>query len=417
MIVRSILLILVFGILTSLLLEQAEGLVEFKKYKVINSPKVCGDKMCSEIDKERAMKGLSSRDIKVCGDRPCYDISVDSEKLLNKSSPMGQLKLGIPIDLIECREGLELVVKTTSLSPACIKKQNVEKIRESNWAISDIQQQEMFERLAQERQNEGVSAKTLQDFDVSLNIETDHINNQRYLVFDGYGWHRLHNVEITISESIFSESIRTKTDDRGHLNMPWPIPDTVGGRVYHIFATDGIHQFDIDIPIAPKDSIISETHLDDNRCMSVTFPINWSGCDLYGKYLANIDLRNANLSGANLFGATLTNKDLSGANLSGASLKKANLEGAILTGANFAFANLVDAKIQNADISFANFQSAKAHRTDFTGSNLTNANFQDATLSYSILAGTNLKNANLEGAGTWSTNLNDCKNHPICQID
>ena len=71
--------------------------------------------------------------------------------------------------------------------------------------------------------------------------------------------------------------------------------------------------------------------------------------------------------------------------------------------------------MQNAGIAFANFQSAKAHRTDFTGSNLTNANFQDATLSYAILAGTDLKNANLDGAGTWSTNLNDCKNHPACQ--
>ncbi len=414
MIVRLILLVMVLGMSTILLVEQAEGLVEFKKYKVINSPKVCGDKMCSEIDEERAKKGLSSRDIKVCGDRLCSDFS-ENTKPFNKSSPMGQLKLGIPIDLIECKEGLDLVVRTVSLSPACIKKENVEKMRESNWAISSIQQQEMFKGLAQERQNEMVSAKTLADFDVSLNIETDQINRQRYLMFDGYGWHRLHNVEITISASNFSESVRTKTDDRGHLNMPWPIPDTVGGRIYHIFATDGIHEFDIDIPIAPKDAIISETYLDDNRCESVTFPINWSGCDLYGKYLANFDLKMANLSGANLFGVTLINKDLTGADFSGASLKKANLEGAILTGADFTFANLVDAKMQNADIAFANFQSVKAHRTDFTGSNLTNTNFQDATLSYAILAGTDLKNANLEGAGTWNTNLNDCKNHPICQ--
>ena len=417
MIIQLFFLALIFGMSTTLLVEQAEGLVEFKKYKVINSPKVCGDKMCSEIDEERAKKGLSSRDIKVCGDRPCYDISGDSEKSLNRNSPRGQLKLGIAIDLIECKEWLDLVVRTASLSPACIKKENVEKIRQSSWAISEIQQQEMFDRLAQERSVGLVSAKTLQDFDVSLNIETDHINNQRYLMFDGYGWHRLHNVEITISAETFEESIRTKTNDRGHLNMPWPIPDTVGGRIYHIFATDGIHEFDIYIPIAPKDAIILETYLNDgnnDRCESVTFPINWSGCDLYGKYLANIDLRNANLSGANLFGATLINKDLTKVDFSGASLKKTNLDGAILTGANFAFASLVDAKIRDADISFANFQSAKAHRTDFTGSNLRNANFQDATLSYAILAGTDLKDANLEGAGTWSTNLNDCKNHPIC---
>lgn len=252
MIARLILLVVILGMSAVFLAEQAEGLVEFKKYKVVNSSKVCGDKLCSEIDEERAKKGLSSRDIQVCGDRPCYDISGDSERMLNKSSPLGQANLGIPLDLIECKEGLELVVRMASLSPACVKKENTEKIRESDWAMSFIQQQNMFDVLVQQRQNEMASAKTLQDFDVSLNIETDYINNQRYLVFEGNGWHRLHNVEIIISESDFSESVRTKTDDRGHLNMPWPIPDTLGGRVYHIFATNGIHEYNIDIPISPK---------------------------------------------------------------------------------------------------------------------------------------------------------------------
>ena len=88
---------MILGMSTVFLVEQAEGLVEFKKYKVINSPKVCGDKMCSEIDEERTTKGLSSRDIKVCEDRLCYDISGDSEKLLNKSSLLGQKNLGIPV--------------------------------------------------------------------------------------------------------------------------------------------------------------------------------------------------------------------------------------------------------------------------------------------------------------------------------
>ena len=78
-------------------------------------------------------------------------------------------------------------------------------------------------------------------------------------MFEGNKWHRLHNVEILISGHGFSESLLTKTDDRGHPRMPWPIPDIVGGRVYHIFATDGIHKFEIEIPIAPKDTMISET--------------------------------------------------------------------------------------------------------------------------------------------------------------
>lgn len=151
MIARIILLFIIFGISTALLFEHVEGFIEIKKYKVINSAKVCGDKMCSEIDKKGAEKGLSSRDIKICGDRLCYDISGDYKKPLNKFSPLGQLKLGIPIDLIVCKEGLELVVRSTNLSPACIKKESIENQRESNWTISDIQQQEMFKGLVQER--------------------------------------------------------------------------------------------------------------------------------------------------------------------------------------------------------------------------------------------------------------------------
>jgi hypothetical protein len=95
-------------------------------------------------------------------------------------------------------------------------------------------------------------SKDLENFNATLNITPDEINNQRYLMFDGFGWHQLHNVEITISGESFEESIRTKTDDRGHLNMPWPIPDSVGGKMYHIFASDGIHQLELDMPIAPK---------------------------------------------------------------------------------------------------------------------------------------------------------------------
>ena len=44
--------------------DSAEGFIEFKKYKVINSPKVCGDKLCSEIDEKIAKKGESSHNTK-----------------------------------------------------------------------------------------------------------------------------------------------------------------------------------------------------------------------------------------------------------------------------------------------------------------------------------------------------------------
>ena len=65
----------------------------------------------------------------------------------------------------------------------------------------------------------------------------------------------------------------------------------------------------------------------------MTFPINWAGCDLYGRVMSNVDLRMANLQGANLFGVTLSGQDLTGAfDFSGASLKKGNFDGATQLG-------------------------------------------------------------------------------------
>lgn len=248
MITKIILGILIIGV-TIGFMESADGLVEFKKYKVINSPKVCGDKLCSEVDEKIAKKGESSRNIKVCGDGLCSDFSKDL-KILNKYSPFGQLKLGISMDLIQCKEGQEMVIKKTKQTPACVNSENIEKLRGKNWAISQQMQEEIFTQIISDRMKGLESSKSLEDFDVSITIIPEEINSIRYLSFDGDGWHRLHNVEITILGEEFSESIRTKTDDRGHLNMPWRIPDNITRGMYTIFATDGINEFEITIPIA-----------------------------------------------------------------------------------------------------------------------------------------------------------------------
>jgi len=250
MITRVIIGILIIGF-ALVVIDSAEGLVNFKKYKVINSPNVCGDKLCSEIDERIAKKGESSRNIKVCGDRVCSDFS-EKPKPINKSSPFGQLKLGIAIDLIQCKEGQGIVIKKTNQTPACVNSENIKKFREKGWAISEQMQDEIFADIVSNRMKGVESSKTLEDFDVSIIITPEEINSQRYLVFDGDGWHRLHNVEITITGEIFSESVRTKTNNRGGLHMFWSIPDGIVGGMYNIFATDGISQYEIDIPISPK---------------------------------------------------------------------------------------------------------------------------------------------------------------------
>ena len=253
MIIRIILLLLVLGISTGFIFDHAEGFIEIKKYKVINSPKVCGDKMCSEIDEKRAKKGLTTHNMEICGDRPCSEISSMQEKFANESSPYGQFRLGISIDLIQCQQEQEVVIKNTTQFPACVDTKSVDKLRDKGWAISEDEQKEIFIEISNNRiKNDELNTQKV--LEVSLSVVSEEINNQRYLMFDGFGWHRLHNVEITITGEGFEESVRTKTDDRGNLNMPWPIPDLVGGKLYNIFATDGIHEFDMNIPITPKNT-------------------------------------------------------------------------------------------------------------------------------------------------------------------
>ena len=151
-----------------------------------------------------------------------------------------------------------------------------------------------------------------------------------------------------------------------------------------------------------------------DKCTTITFPIDWSGCNLYGKVLTNIDLRYANLRNANLFGTTLSNKDLTRADFTSANLKKGDLDGANLYGAIFKNAHLLDTKVRGADLTNTDFRFAKLYRADFTGSTFVNSDLSYSSLTRAILSFTNLEGANLEGAGTWETNLNGCYNHPIC---
>ncbi len=252
MVVRLIILVLVLGFSAGLTFDMAEGFIEIKKYKVINSPKVCGDKMCSEIDDKNAKKGLTSHNVKICGDKPCYEISREPKEFTNESSPYGQFRLGITVDLIKCKHEMEVVIKKTTLFPACVDTKNIEKLRNKGWAISEHEQDKIFQEISKNRKISKEIAQ--QKPDVSLSVVSEEFNNERYLVFDGFGWHRLHNVEITITGEDFEQSVRTKTDDRGYLNMPWPIPDFVGGKFYNILATDGINEFEMKVPISLKNS-------------------------------------------------------------------------------------------------------------------------------------------------------------------
>lgn len=234
----------------TIMIPSVEGFIEIKKYKVINSPKVCGDKLCSEMDERRAKKGESSRDIKVCGNRPCYDIESKAyEKITHQYSPIEQLKLGVPLDMIQCKPNLELILKASNNNPACVSSKNVQKLIDKGWALPIEAQNSLFEQIAKlepRRTLEEITAPK----ELIFSITPDVIAGEEYLVFNGFGWHRLHNVEITISNEIEEvEFLMSQTSDHGVLFLPWKIPEEIKSGWYNIYATEGIHEYEVDVLI------------------------------------------------------------------------------------------------------------------------------------------------------------------------
>jgi hypothetical protein len=93
--------------------------------------------------------------------------------------------------------------------------------------------------------------------------------------------------------------------------------------------------------------------------------------DLKGKWLAELNLRDADAYLANLEGANLFH-----ANLQGTWFMSANLRGADLQGADLQWVNFVDANLQGADLQNANLQGADLRRAELKGANLQGTDLQ-----------------------------------------
>lgn len=236
----------------SSLYDLSWGLIEIKEYKVINSKVVCGDKLCKEIDEIRSKKGLSTRDIKVCGNELCKYF--DRDDLIipkNIDTPLGKYKFGIPLHQITCKDGFELILKESNNNPACVKAENAIKLMSKGWAL-DYKSQKIVLAASQEKYSSKIILASY-DTDNLLSASFDRVNDQDFIVFEGIGWHRLHNVEVTISnESEIIDSVRSKTTDHGRLWMHWPIPELLPEGQYYIYASDGVHQSELVIPLSGK---------------------------------------------------------------------------------------------------------------------------------------------------------------------
>ncbi len=87
-------------------------------------PRVCGDKLCSEIPGGRSAWEAKNE-----------PIEQESKKISLHISPRQQVKNGIDPAYVTCRESLELIFKAIDNSPACVKPESAEKLIERGWAL------------------------------------------------------------------------------------------------------------------------------------------------------------------------------------------------------------------------------------------------------------------------------------------
>ncbi len=87
-------------------------------------PRVCGDRLCTEIPGGREAWEAEDETLNKNTEKPEITII---------SSPLKQMKNGIiPKDVV-CKEGLELIFKSTDDSPACVKHETATKLIERGW--------------------------------------------------------------------------------------------------------------------------------------------------------------------------------------------------------------------------------------------------------------------------------------------
>ena len=133
-----------------------------------------------------------------------------------------------------------------------------------------------------------------------------------------------------------------------------------------------------------------------------------ANCDLSGKRMNGMTLRNANFAGSLFNNSNLSGGKLHGSDLTGAHFRKALLYGVsgeqvIMRGAVFEDATLTDATLTHSTLRQANLHRAELARgrfndNDFQSANLIGAGLSEADLSRSNFDRARLDNADFTGA-------------------
>jgi len=95
-------------------------------------PRVCGDKLCSEIPGGRA--AFEAGTVPVEEEETMGEMIEEKSKIDYFPPPLKQMKQGISPDEVTCNEGLQLIMRNGG-SSACVRMETAIKLEERGWGV------------------------------------------------------------------------------------------------------------------------------------------------------------------------------------------------------------------------------------------------------------------------------------------
>ena len=152
------------------------------------------------------------------------------------SSPLNQIKNGIPINDVTCGQEKIKVYKHNLVRLACVSQETGDKLVERGWALSKEKQS-----------NLEISSLTSDIFirsqydNTEFDVQSKIINGQKFLIMQGNNWSYSQDIEIIIqSDSVKIKIIKTRTNNNGQFYISWLVPNYLQSGQYEVQITDGI---------------------------------------------------------------------------------------------------------------------------------------------------------------------------------
>jgi len=207
------------------------GLIEIKKWRGINSPEVCGDKLCEELEGDSGI------------------------------SPLKQFNEGISLEKIRCKQGFELVLKTSNNNPACVKESSIDILVQRGWATVldiiikqhipvDAESAEKARQLGAKGVVLASESFVMDENNPTITITISDINGQDAIIFEGNGFRGFHVIDVIVTNDFgFESELKTKTGMQGTLYMPWLLYEPLVPGTYNVEFSDRVSSHDITIKV------------------------------------------------------------------------------------------------------------------------------------------------------------------------